>query len=93
MTANVSTMTLTDGRQVCLSYGVPVAAFIPFPSDVHSANYLTEPSLPYGYLKTDRHYSVTSTRHANQFCGGKDRATVVPHDVFTRLIAPVAAEE
>ena len=44
---------LDDGREVCLSYGVPVAAFIP----------------GRGYVKTARKYSVTTSRHANSYAG------------------------
>lgn len=46
-------VTLTDGRQVCLSYGVPVAAHIP----------------GRGYVRTDERYSVTTSKHANAFAG------------------------
>jgi hypothetical protein len=50
---NTSTVRLTDGREVCLSYGVPVAAFVP----------------GRGYLKTARKYSTTTSRHANAYAG------------------------
>jgi hypothetical protein len=53
MSANQSTIKLTDGREICLSYGVPVAAFIP----------------GMGYVKTSRKYSVTTSRHANSYTG------------------------
>jgi len=49
--ANTSTVRLNDGREVCLSYGVPVAAFIPGE----------------GYIRTDQRYSVTTSRHANSY--------------------------
>ena len=45
--ANVSTVRLNDGREVCFSYGVAVAAFIP----------------GRGYVKTGRKYSVTTTTY------------------------------
>lgn len=51
--ANTSTIELTDGREVHLSYGVPVAAFIPGK----------------GYIKTDARFSITTTRHANTYAG------------------------
>lgn len=51
--ANTSTIELTDGREVHLSYGVPVAAFIP----------------GRGYIKTDARFSITTTRHANAYAG------------------------
>lgn len=53
---------------VCLSYGVPVAAFIP----------------TQGYVKTDKRYSVTTSKHANQFCGGVGRT--IAHDDFLQAI-------
>ena len=53
MSANQSIIRLTDGREICLSYGVPVAAFIP----------------GQGYVKTSRRYSVTTSRHANSYAG------------------------
>ena len=48
-----SLINLDDGRIVCLSYGVPVAAFVP----------------GRGYVRTATRYSVTSSRHANMFAG------------------------
>lgn len=70
--ANVAIVDLSDGRRVCLSYGVPVAAFVP----------------GIGYVKTDRRYSVTTSRHANQFIG-QHTSTVATDDQFRTLIAPV----
>ena len=52
---NQTIVKLSDGREVCLSYGVPVAAFVP----------------GRGYIKTARKYSVTSSRHANSFAGDR----------------------
>jgi hypothetical protein len=51
--ANTHTVELSDGRQVCFSYGVPVAAFVP----------------GRGYIQTDNRYSVTTSKHANAFAG------------------------
>jgi len=53
MTNNVSTVSLADGREVCLSYGVPVAAFVP----------------GRGYVRSAERHSVTSSRHANSYAG------------------------
>lgn len=75
MSVNVSVVSLSDGREVCLSYSTPVAVFIP----------------GRGVVKTDRRYSVTSSRHANQFMRGSTH-TVVPHEEFRSLVAPIAAE-
>ena len=51
--ATCYTITLTDGRQICLSYGVPVAAHIPGK----------------GYVRTAERYSQTTSRHMNAFAG------------------------
>ena len=53
MTTNMQIVKLDDGREVCLSYGVPVAAFIP----------------GRGFVKTARKFSVTTSRHANSYVG------------------------
>lgn len=71
---HMSIVTLDDGRIVCLSYSTPVAAHIP----------------GVGYVRTDRKYSVTSSRHANQFCQGEPCQTI-PHDRFLDLVSPVSA--
>jgi hypothetical protein len=55
MSTNNTTIRLNDGREICLSYGVPVAAFIP----------------GLGYVKTARKYSVTTSRHANTYAGDR----------------------
>jgi hypothetical protein len=65
-------ITLTDGREVCLSYGVPVAAFIPGT----------------GYVRTNRKYSMTTSRHANQYCDQRE-VTTLEDDAFMALVAPV----
>ena len=53
MAQNTSTITFSDGRIICLSYGVPVAAFVP----------------GQGYVRTARRYSVTTSKHMNAFAG------------------------
>lgn len=70
--ANTTTVKLSDGREVCLSYGVPVAAFVP----------------GRGYVKTAARYSVTTSRHANQFAG--HGATELPESEFRALIPELA---
>lgn len=81
--ANVTITDLTDGRQVCLSYGVIVAAFIPRGYD--QSGY-------FGYLKTDRRFSVTTSKHMNQFTAGHDAQTV-DHDTLVALCAPVQSRQ
>jgi hypothetical protein len=68
---NSSVVALNDGREVCLSYGVPVAAFIP----------------GRGYIKTDRKYSVTTSRHANAYAGNVGQT--VPDAEFRELVSPI----
>ena len=53
--ANHMTVQLSDDREVFLSYGTPVAAFVP----------------GRGYVATDRKYSVTTSRHVNRYLDGR----------------------
>ncbi len=50
---NAQIVKLSDGREVLLSYGVPVAAFIP----------------GRGYVRSAEKYSVTTSKHANGYAG------------------------
>lgn len=78
MTANVATINLSDGRVVTTSYGVPVAVFVP----------------GRGHLKTDRKYSVTSSRHANLYARQNgSEAREIPHAEFRALVSPVECAE
>ena len=97
---HVDIVKLSDGREVCLSYGVIVAAFIPRGSTSEAWSELTRcktlspetcicPSMPCGYLRTDARYSVTTSRHMNHFAG-KDSPTI-PHAELIALCAPVAS--
>lgn len=91
--SNTAVVELQDGRRVLLSYGVAVAAFIPAdvqPNDDPNCRCPVCEANPHGYVTTDRKWSVTTSRHANAFCGSN--ATTVPDDVFVRLIEPVAAK-
>jgi hypothetical protein len=92
--ANVSTVDLADGRVVCLSYGVIVAAFIPrgfepsretVPDAVRV--WMVENPQVSGYIRTDKRYSVTTSKHMNQFAG-KD-APIVPDATLQALCSPV----
>jgi hypothetical protein len=71
----VDIIKLDDGREVCLSYGVIVAAFIP----------------GRGYVRTDARFSVTTSRHMNQYAG-KD-APNVPHEELKALCAPIVSKQ
>jgi hypothetical protein len=74
MSANVQTIELSDGRRVFQSYGVTVAAYIP----------------GRGYLRTDKRYSVTTSKHMNQFAG-RDAAEI-PDEELMRLTKPIASK-
>ena len=88
---NVQTVELADGRIVCLSYGVIVAAFIPHGwLDPRGTSFNTnEPSNPRGHLRTDEWFSVTTSKHMNHFAG--QGAPTVPHAALVALCAPVAS--
>lgn len=81
--SNAFTVTLTDGREILFSYGVPVAAFIP-------RDYVTNTgmiSTTSGYIKMERRYSRTTSKHVNAYCAF---ATEVDDMTFQRLISPIA---
>ena len=50
---NTQIVKFDDGREILLSYGVPVAAFIP----------------GRGYIRSAEKYSVTTSKHANGYAG------------------------
>lgn len=93
MKTNRSIVKLSDGREVCLSYGVPVAAFIPadvihdLPWSSAATVARVESTFNGGYVRTDRKYSTTSSKHANGYAG-RDSA-VVAHALFCDLVAPL----
>lgn len=71
---NTTIVNLTDGREVLLSYGVPVAAKL--------ANG--------DYVKTSQYYSATTSRHVNNYLGAdKHAARALPHADFLALVAPI----
>lgn len=84
MSTNVQTIDLADGRQVCLSYGVIVAAFIPHDCAYRRLNVR-------GYVRTDKQFSVTTSKHMNQFAG-KDSPRI-PHEDLLLLCAPIQSKQ
>ena len=50
---NTTVKMAADGTQILFSYATPVAAFVPGK----------------GYVRTDRYYSVTTSRHINAWIG------------------------
>ena len=95
--ANMQVIDLTDGRQVCLSYGVIVAAFIPADYRPNRAVMSNDARIWYtmndvqarGHIRTDARYSVTTSKHMNQFAGND--APTVPDAVLKALCAPVVS--
>lgn len=72
--ANVATLHLTDGREVLLSYGVPVAAFAP----------------PHGTFYTTRKFSQTTTGHLRTYLKSRDTlGTPLADAEFCALVAPI----
>ncbi len=71
---NVKVIALDDGREVCFSYDTVVAAFLP----------------GQGYVKTDRKYSVTTSRHANQYAGHD--AKTIADTQLRQAIAPLTSK-
>ena len=58
--ANQTSVTFNDGTEVFFSYKTPVAAYLP----------------DKGYVKTEKFYSVTTSRHINKYLPTKDVPTV-----------------
>ena len=58
--ANQTSVTFNDGTEVFFSYKTPVAAYLP----------------SRGYVKTEKFYSVTTSRHINKYLPTKDVPTV-----------------
>ena len=58
--ANQTSVTFNDGTEVFFSYKTPVAAYLP----------------EKGYVKTEKFYSVTTSRHINKYLPTKDVPTV-----------------
>ena len=66
---NQTELTLNDGTVLFFSYQTPVAAFTP----------------KQGYIYTEKKYSVTTSRHINQWLDGIDLVTPVPQSELDAL--------
>ena len=66
--ANQTSVTFNDGTEVFFSYKTPVAAYLP----------------EKGYVKTEKFYSVTTSRHINKYLPTKDVPTV-SEEFLTKL--------
>ena len=67
--ANQTSVTFNDGTEVFISYKTPVAAYLPSK----------------GYVKTEKFYSVTTSRHINKWLPTKDVPEV--SDTFLAQLA------
>lgn len=67
--SNQTLLSLPNETEVLFSYSTPVAAFVPGE----------------GYVRTEAHYSVTTSKHINAYAG-KD-ATQKPQSFFDSLVA------
>ena len=67
---NQTEITLADGHKVFFSYNTPVACQTP----------------DYEYYRTERKWSVTTSRHINKWLEGVN-ATTMPQDFFNTLTA------
>lgn len=68
--SNMTELTLDSGARVLFSYETPVAGW----DHVGMA------------FRTKEHYSPTTTRHINQYLGGKDRGFKVGQEFIDNLI-------
>jgi hypothetical protein len=68
---------LDDGREVFQSYGTTVAAFIP----------------GRGMVKTDKKFSVTTSRHVNEYTKQHYHRESVTHDELLALTAPITSKQ
>ena len=68
--ANQTELSFTNGAQVFFSYKTPVAAYCPLR----------------GYIRTEKFWSSTTTRHINKWLDGVTRVTEVPQTVLQELV-------
>ncbi len=86
---NVSTIRLESGVEVCLSYGVIVAAWIPSAVGRMAGLANLPPQTRGGLFRTKNRYSPTTSRHMNQFAG-KD-APEIDHAELLELCKPIVS--
>ena len=68
--ANQTVLSFTNGAEVFFSYKTPVAAYCPLR----------------GYIKTEKFWSVTTSRHINKWLKGITEVTEVPQEMLTELV-------
>jgi hypothetical protein len=62
---NVSLLTTNHGYEILYSYSTPVAGWAPL----------------IGNFKTNKRYSVTTTKHINKYLSGKEAIEMCPTDI------------
>ena len=67
--ANQTEVSFTNGTQVFFSYKTPVAAYLP----------------EKGYVKTEKFWSVTTSRHINKWLGSITNVELIPQTVLDNL--------
>ena len=68
--ANQNVLSFTNGAEVFFSYKTPVAAYCPLR----------------GYIRTEKFWSVTTSRHINKWLKGITEVTEVPQTVLQELV-------
>mgnify|MGYP003321587241 CR=1 FL=1 len=68
--ANQNEVSINDGTQIFFSYRTPVAAYLP----------------EKGYVRTNKFWSVTTSRHINKWLKGITEVTEVPQEYLTELV-------
>ena len=67
--ANQTELTLNNGTQVFFSYKTPVAAYLP----------------EKGYVRTDKFWSVTTSRHINKWLQGVNNVSEIDQSILDNL--------
>ena len=67
--ANQNEVELTNGTQVFFSYKTPVAAYLP----------------EKGYVRTDKFWSVTTSRHINKWLGCVNNVSEIDQSILDNL--------
>ena len=69
--ANQNEVSINDGTQIFFSYRTPVAAYLP----------------EKGYVRTERFWSKTTSRHINKWLQGVNNVSEVSQSVLDNLAA------
>ena len=69
--ANQNEVTINDGTQIFFSYRTPVAAYLP----------------EKGYVRTEKFWSVTTSRHINKWLKGVNEVTEIDQTILDHLAA------